>query len=219
MISGRSGILGLFAVGVVVITTACAGSQALASAEPAASPASSVALAANPSPSASPSPTPTASPSPTASPTPTPAPTPVPWKTYKSARFKYRMSYPSEWVVTPGTAKRADQYDDYDTHFVYVSRDTVSTYVDLPGTVADEKAVLKSHYRAKQLTDKKISLAGYTGRLITFSGVNEGRKLYIQVIVIKRGAVGYFIEMFSDIGAQPADRKLFNRMYKTFKPT
>ena len=129
------------------------------------------------------------------------------------------MSYPPDWVVTPGTSKRADQYDDFSSHFVYVSRDTVSTTVDLAGTVADEKALLKSHYKAKLLTDKKISLGSYSGRILTFNGVSDGRKLYLQIIVIKRGAVGYFIEMFSDRGNEAADRKLFYRMYKSFKPT
>ena len=213
----RSGILGTWAIGVAFLAGACTGNQGPASAAATASPASSVAVAASPSPSPTASPTP--SPTPTASPTPTPVPTPVPWKTYKSTRFKYRMSYPPDWVVTPGTSKRADQYDDFSTHFVYVSRDTVSTSVDLSGTIADEKALLKSHYKAKLLSDKKIALGSYSGRLLTFSGVSEGRKLYLQVIIIKRGAAGYFIEMFSDIGNQPEDRKLFYRMYKTFKPT
>jgi hypothetical protein len=212
----RSGIL-VLAVGVLAVATACGGDQAPASVAAAASPASSVALAA--SPSASPSASPTASPRPTASPAPTPVPTPVPWQTYRSKRFKYRMSYPPEWVVTPGTSKRADQYDDFRSHFVYVSRDTVSTTVDLAGTVADEKAFLRSHYKAKALSDKKISLGSYSGRLVTFSGVSDGRKLYMQVIIIKRSAVAYFIEMYSDTGTQPDDRKLFYRMYKTFKVT
>jgi hypothetical protein len=213
----RSGILGLSAVGMLVVASACSGNQAPPTVAVAASPASSVAVAASPSPSASAAATP--SPTPTASPTPTPVPTPVPWQTYRSKRFKYRMNYPPEWVVTPGTSKRADQYDDYSSHFVYVSRDTVSTTVDLPGTVADEKALLKSHYKAKLLTDKKISLGSYSGRLLTLSGVSDGRKLYMQVIVIRRSAVAYFIEMFSDTGAEADDRKLFYRMYKTFKPT
>jgi hypothetical protein len=209
----RSGILGTWAIGVAVLASACTGNQGPSAAT--ASPASSVALAASPSPSASPTPSPT----PTASPTPTPVPTPVPWKTYKSTRFKYRMSYPPDWVVTPGTSKRADQYDDFSSHFVYVSRDTVSTTVDLAGTVSDEKALLKSHYKAKLLTDKKITLGSYSGRILTFTGVSDGRKLYLQIIIIKRGAVAYFIEMFSDIGNEAADRKLFYRMYKSFKPT
>jgi hypothetical protein len=215
---GRSGFLGLAAVCMIVVaTTACGGSQAPADATAAASPASSVALAANPSPSPSPSASP--SPTPTASPTPTPVPTPEPWKTYSSKRFKYRMSYPPEWVVTPGTSKRADQYDDFSSHFVFASRDTVSTTVDLAGTVATEKALLKSHYKAKQISDKKISLGSYSGRSMTFSGVDDGRKLYIQVLTIRRGAVAYFIEMFSDAGNEADDKKLFYRMYKTFKPT
>lgn len=213
----RSGITGLGALSLCLVLTACGGSQSSASS----SPESSIALAASPSPSpsSSPTPEPTPSPSPTATPAPTPVPTPEPWKIYKSKRFKYQIKYPPDWVVTPGSAKMADQIDDYSSHFVYVSRDTVSTFVDLAGTVTQEKALLKSHYKAKPLTDKRVSVGSYSGRLLTFTGVNEGRKLYMQVLILKRGAVGYFVEMFSDTGTQPADRKLFQKMYRTFKPT
>lgn len=215
--SSRSGILVVWAIGLILVVTGCAGNQTpAASVVATASPASSVALAASPSPSPTATPTPT--PEPTATPTPTPVPTPEPWKVYKSKRFKYQMKYPPDWVVTPGSSTRADQFDDYASHYVYVSRDTVSTSVDLEGTVAHEKALFKSHYKAKVLTDKKVIVGSYSGRLVTFSGVNDGRKLYIQVVIIKRGAVGYFIEMFSDPGQEAADRKLFLRMYNSFKP-
>jgi hypothetical protein len=216
-------MLTIWALGLVAVVAACGGNQApAASVAASASPESSLAAAATPSPSPSASPTATPSATPTAEPTPeatpTPAPTPEPWKTYKSKRFKYSMKYPPDWVVTPGSSRRADQYDDYNTHFVFVSRDTVSTTVDLAGTVAHEKATLKSHYRAKILSDRKVSVGSYSGRLVTATGVSDGRKLYIQVVIIKRGAVGYFIEMFSDRGTEAADRKLFLRMYNSFKP-
>ena len=215
--STRSGILAVWAIGLIVVIAGCGGNQTpAASVAATASPASSVALAASPSPSPTATPEPT--PTPTATPTPTPVPTPEPWKVYKSKRFKYQMKYPPDWVVTPGSSTRADQFDDFASHYVYVSRDTVSTSVDLEGTVAHEKALFKSHYKAKVLTDKKVAVGSYSGRLVTFSGVNDGRKLYIQVVIIKRGAVGYFIEMFSDPGQEAADRKLFLRMYNSFKP-
>jgi hypothetical protein len=216
--SKHSWTLAVLSVGLAVVATACGGAPAPAASVASASPASSIALAASPSPSATPTAEPTPSPAPTATPAPTPVPTPVPWKTYKSARFKYQMKYPPDWVVTPGSSKRADQIDDYSSHFVYVSRDTVSTTVDLNGTVANEKALFRSHYKAKLLSDKKVYVGKYSGRILTFSGVNEGRKLYMQVVIIKRGAVGYFIEMFSDPGTEGADRKLFLRMYNSFKP-
>jgi hypothetical protein len=212
--------LGVWALGLIVVA-ACGGTQApAASVAATASAGSSVALAASPSPSASPTVTPEATPTatPTASPTPTPVPTPEPWKLYKSKRFRYSMKYPPDWVVTPGSSTRADQFDDYGSHFVFVSRDTVSTTVDLEGTVAHEKALLRSHYKAKILSDKRIVVGSYSGRLITASGVNDGRKLYIQVVIIKRGAIAYFIEMWSDPGQEAADRKLFLRMYNSFKP-
>ena len=221
--SKRLGMLGLWIAAAMVVATACAApSQNPASTVAAASPAASVAQVATASPSASASPTasPTATPTaePTATPSPTPAPTPVPWQTYKSKLFKYSMKYPPDWIVTPGTSKRSDQYDDSGTHFVYVYRDTVSTTVDLNGTVSAEIAYYKSHYKAKLLTNKLVHVGAYSGKSLTFTGSANGRKFYMQVIIIKRGKVGYFIEMWSDPGAESADRKLFLRIYNSFKP-
>ena len=221
--SKRPGILGLWVIAVIVMASACAApSQNAATTVAAASPAASVAQVASASPSASanasasPSATPIAEP--TATPSPTPAPTPVPWKTYKSKLFKYAMKYPPEWIVTPGTSKRSDQYDDSGTHFVYVYRDTVSTSVDLNGTVSSEIAYYKSHYKAKLLTNKLVHVGTYSGKSLTFTGSTNGRKFYMQVVIIKRGKVGYFIEMWSDPGSESADRKLFLRIYNSFKP-
>ena len=220
--SKRSRILCLWGTAVIVVATACAAptQNPAASLAVVASPTSSVAEVASASPSASASPTssPTASPEPTATPTPTPAPTPVPWKTYKSKLFRYQMKYPPDWVVTPGTSKRSDTFDDYSVHYVYVFRDTVSTSVDLNGTVSSEIAYYKSHYKAKLLTNKLVHVGAYSGKSLTFTGTSNGRKFYMQVVIIKRGKVGYFIEMWSDPGAESADRKLFLRMYNSFKP-
>ena len=220
--SKRSTILSLWGTAVIVVATACGAPTQTPAASVAvvASPTSSVAEVASASPSASPTSTatPTATPEPTATPSPTPEPTPVPWKTYKSKLFKYQMKYPPEWVVTPGTSKRSDQYDDYGSHFVYVYRDTVSTSVDLNGTVSSEIAYYKSHYKAKLLTNKLVHVGAYSGKSLTFTGSSNGRKFYMQVVIVKRGKVGYFIEMWSDPGAESADRKLFLRMYNSFKP-
>ena len=219
--SKRSGILSMWAVAVVLVATACGGAPTPAASVAApASPTTSVALAASPTPSASPSPTasPTATPVPTATPSPTPIPTPAPWKTYKSKRYKYSMKYPPDWVVTPGSAGHADQFDDYQSHYVTVFRDTVSTFVDLNGTVSQEIALMKSHYKAKLLTNKIVHVGAYSGKILTFTATDNGRKFYVQIVIIKRGAVGYFIDMWSDPGTEAADRRLFLRIYNSFKP-
>jgi hypothetical protein len=218
--SKRSGILSLWAVAVVVVATACGAPAPAASVAAPATPSSSVAFAASPTPSASPSPTasPTATPIPTATPSPTPVPTPEPWKTYTSKRYKYSIKYPPDWVVTPGSAGHADQFDDYQSHYVTVFRDTVSTFVDLNGTVSQEIALMKSHYKAKLLTNKIVHIGAYSGRILTFTATDNGRKFYVQIVIIKRGAVGYFIDMWSDPGTEAADRKLFLRIYNSFKP-
>jgi hypothetical protein len=167
---------------------------------------------------ASPSASAAATPEPTATPSPTPAPTPVPWKKFTSTRYKYSVKYPPDWVVTKGSAKLADQIDDYSTHFVFLSRDTVSGIASINLTATHDKAYMKSHYKAKLLTDKRLTVNGWPGRLMTFAGSDGGRKLYIQHLILAKGKVGYIVEMFSDRGTESKDKALFKKIYKTFKP-
>ena len=211
-------IVGLLAVSVSGIA-GCSAGQTTSSAVAVAAVTPSPSAAATSTPAASATASPTATPEPTATPAPTPKPTPVPWAVYKSKRFKYSIKHPPEWIVTPGASDRADQIDDFSAHYVFLERDTVSTWVDIKGTVDAQKAFYKSHYKAKLVSDKKVSVGRLSGRLLTFNGTEDGRKFRIQHLIIARGKVGYFVTMWSDPGNEKADAKLFLRMYNSFKPT
>jgi hypothetical protein len=143
----------------------------------------------------------------------------VPWKTYKSKRNKYSIKYPPEWVVTPGTAKLADQIDDYVNHYVFLSRDTEPRTVSLNLSATHAIATIKSHYKAKLLSNKKVKLRGWPGRLLTFNATQDGRKIYIQELILAKGKAGYFIDMFSDRGNAAKDKALFKKIYRTWKPS
>ena len=213
-------IVGLLIVTVSGITAACdvgQASPAAVAAAPTSSPSSSAAPP-RPTPAPTAVATPTATPVPTPDPTPTPAPTPVPWLVYKSKLYKYSIKYPPDWIVTPGSKTRADEIDDFTSHYVYLERDTVSTWVDMKGTVASQKATFKSHFKATLLSDKVVHVGSLTGHLLTFNGSLDGRKFRIQHLIIAHGKVGYLISMFSDRGDEKADAKLFLRMYNSFKP-
>lgn len=177
----------------------------------------------SPSPSASPSPspTPTATPTPvpTATPLPTPAPTPVPWKSYKSKRYHYSIKYPPTWIVTPGSAKLADQFDEFGLPIVTVYRDLVSGVASVSITVRHDIAYYKSHYHAKLLSNKAVKLAGWSGRMLIFSGVDDGRKLLFQHIILAKGRAGFFIDMDGDLDQAAPDKALFKKIYKTWRPT
>jgi hypothetical protein len=164
--------------------------------------------------------TPETTPAPAASPVPeaTPVPTPEPWKSFTSKRYRYAVKYPADWFVTNGSTKLADQIDDYVSHYVYLSRDTVSGAISIGLTVTHDKATFKSHYKAKLLSSKKVTVNGWPGRLLTFDGSENGRKLFIQHLILGKGKVGYFVDMFSDRGQATADTALFKQIYKTFKP-
>lgn len=208
-------IIGLLAVGVSGVTGACAAGQVPSSAAVVAPTPTPSTAGATVMPTATPTPSPTATPEPTAS----PSPTPVPWAVHKSKLFKYQIKHPAEWIVTPGSKSRADLIDDSGSHYVSIERDTVSTWVDVGGTVDFEKAYFKSHYKAKLVSDKKVSVGSLSGRLLTFNGTDDGQKFRIQHLIIARGKVGYFVTMWSDPGNEKADAKLFLRMYNSFKPT
>jgi hypothetical protein len=129
------------------------------------------------------------------------------------------MKYPPTWIVTPGNASRADAYDDF-FDYVLANRDTVSGRISITRTVSSETAFMKSHFKAKRLTNKPIRLAkGYTGRILTFNATTHGRKVYVQVIIVGKGRVAYFIQMWTDRGDEKADRAFFKQFYKTWKPT
>ncbi|MBA2382776.1 MAG: hypothetical protein H0V73_11755 [Chloroflexi bacterium] len=128
------------------------------------------------------------------------------------------MKYPPDWVVTPGTAKLADAYDNFDYPYVYVSRDTVSGTVSLSLSVSASISYYKSHNKAKLISTSKVRLAGWGGKLLTFDGVDDGLKVRIQVIILAKGSVGYYIWMFTERTTAAQDKALFKRMYTSWRP-
>jgi hypothetical protein len=211
----------LISVLIVGLVAAC--DSATSSPAPSSPPVAAVSSAApSPSPSAAPSPsatpTPTATPSPTPTPTPTPAPTPEPWKTYKSARYHYLIKYPPTWIVTPGTSKLSDQFDDFESTYLYVWRDTVSGTASVNLTVSHDIAYYKSHFKAKLSSNKAIRLAGWPGRILIFTGVDNGQKVLIQRIVIAKGSAGYTLTMWSDLSDAAVAKATFKKMYLTWRP-
>jgi hypothetical protein len=216
-------IVAVLSAGLVVGACGSNATPAPSSPESIAPSPSALTAAASPAPSASRSPSPTVAPTATPEPTPTlaptPAPTPVPWKTYTSSRFHYKMKYPPDWIVTPGSAKVADTYDNFRSPYIYVFRDVVSTSVSISATVTAQIAYYKSHYKAKLVSNAYIKLAGYTGRLLTFSGVDNGAKVIIKEAIIGKGRAGYFLTMYGEPASAEADRDLFKKMYLTWRPT
>ena len=165
-------------------------------------------------------PAPTATPEPTAAPTPTPAPTPEPWASYKSKRYHYSIKYPPTWIVTRGSARVPDQFDGYGYPYLFVARDVVrGGTASMSLTVAHEIAYNKSHYKAKLVSNKPVKLRGYSGRLLTFNGVDNGLKVQLQRLILGKGQVGYFLTMWGNRDAAVADQALFKKIYKTWRPT
>ena len=49
-------------------------------------------------------------------------------------------------------------------------------------------------------------------------GKEEGVDTYYQLLLLSKGRVRYFLDWRSDNGDRDADKAMFERMYKTFKP-
>jgi len=169
-------------------------------------------------PEATPTPTPAATPTP--SPTPSSTPTPEPWQSYTSKKLKYSMKYPPDWVVTPATPGYSEQFDDRGITFVFVDRypGVGGSVTALERSAKAEVAYYKSHYDAKVLSNKKARVAGLPGRLIKMTGQVDDVETYFQVLLVANGRMEYRLDWQSPDGDHDADKALFERMYKSFRP-
>jgi hypothetical protein len=191
----------------------------LALASPSAEPSPSVAPSASDTASPSPSDSASPSPSPTATPLPTPSPTPVPWQTYTSKLYHYKISYPPNWIATPGSAKRADEFDNYDRPWVFVERHTVSGIVSVSLTASADSAYMKSHYAAKLVTTKSLKLAGgYSGKFLLYRGKDNGVAITVQEVFVAKGRVGYILTSWGYREQESPDIRLFKQMYTSWRP-
>jgi len=148
-------------------------------------------------------------------------PTPVPWKSYTSKRYHYKISYPPDWVVTPGSGDYSDEFDAFGYPYLYIYRDTVPSgyVVSVSMTVAHDIAYDKSHYHATLVSNKPIKVDGWSGRIVTMKGADGAVKIQIQLVVLANGRVGYEIEMQSDQAVANSDTALFKRIYSSWRPT
>ena len=165
-------------------------------------------------------PTPTPSATPTPAPTPSPTPTPEPWQSFRSKKAHFSIKYPPNWVATPATPGYADSFDDRGFTFLFIDRylGSGASASALAQSAKAEIAYYKSHYDAKVLSNKKAKVAGLNGRLIKMTGKVEGLKTYFQVLLLAKGRYEYRFDWQSGDGNRDADKALFQRIYKTFKP-
>ena len=162
---------------------------------------------------------PTAAPTPTPAPTATPTPAPVAWQKHTSKRFQYAIAYPPGWIVTPGDATHADQFDAFNYPYIYVSRDTVGGSASVALTVTDIIRTTKSHYKARVTANRPIRLAGgYSGRIVTFKGKDGTVPVTIQKIFVAKGREGYFLSMYADNATVATGADVFERMYRSWRP-
>ena len=143
--------------------------------------------------------------------------TPEPWQSYTSKRFKYAMKYPPAWVVTPGSKTRPDRFDGFGPPNVFASRDTVTGTISVSRTVSSAVAYMKRHYKAKLTSNKSIRLRGWPGRILTFDATPDGVKYRVPAIILGKGRVAYFIEMWGLHENAKADAVLFKKIYKTWR--
>jgi hypothetical protein len=123
-------------------------------------------------------------------------------------------------VVTPGSAGVSDSFDNFDLPYVTVYRNVIESGEtgSLGLTATSDIAFYKSHYKAKVLTNKSITVAGWPARLLIFSGTIDGQKELLQHLIIAKDRVTYRLDMDGLLEKQTGDKALFKKMYLTFRP-
>ena len=66
---------------------------------------------------------------------------------------------------------------------------------------------------------RPAKLAGWSGRIVEFSGDDGGVKVTIQHILLIKGRTSYDIELWGEAENTAADRALFKTIYATWRPT
>jgi hypothetical protein len=168
----------------------------------------------------SPSPSPSLTPSEPPSPTVTPSATPEPWQTYTSKLYRYTISYPPGWTVSPGDKTSFDGFDSFAEPRFYVGHHVESYTIDVADYIRQDIAYYKSKFKAKVVSNKPIKLASsYVGRIVEFLGDESGTKVGISHILVAKGKSYYELNFWIDDPATSAGRELFPEIYKSWRPT
>ena len=142
---------------------------------------------------------------------------PEPWAFFISTRNGYRIGYPADWAVKPGSATLADGFAG-GSRYVYASRahqknvDLAYLAKRMPGELASITGY------AKISVDRvvKAKLDGVAARRVEWHGTFDGKRVYGQAIVTVKGAWWYFLGMEQLAKTDAASRSLFGTLIGTF---
>ena len=142
-------------------------------------------------------------------------------KSYTSKKYHYKISYPPDWIVTPGSGNYSDEFDNFVYPYLYVYRDVVPSgyYVAVSKAMNQRIAYFKSHYHASVVSNKSIKVNGWPGRIAILKGKDGVVNLQIQELILAKGRIGYELELMGQLDAAAADKALFKRIYSSWHPT
>jgi hypothetical protein len=127
------------------------------------------------------------------------------------------MQVPPDWTVVPGTKTRPDRFGGVGPPGVFVSRDTVAGTISVSRTVSKVAAYLKREYGAKLVSNKSIKLRSWKGRILTLDLTDDGVPYRVQAIVVGKGRVAYFLEMWGRREDAKQDAALFKKIVRTWR--
>ena len=154
----------------------------------------------------------------TPTPTPSPTPTPEPWQAYRSKKLKYSMKYPPDWVATlqrPAMAIAST---------TAVQRSSSSTAMSAPAPSRPSRGRRRLKLPTTRATTTRRCCPTRRPRspvgTVAYQDDGQPRRRgdLLPIAAAGQGSSGLLARLEPVDDDRGADKALFERMYKSFKP-
>ena len=142
------------------------------------------------------------------------------WTVYVSSVDHYSIAHPDDFD------HRRDGSTDYfvapdSKHVAYVLRDKLQAGATLNLVAGNELTAIKKLLGAKTGTNDPVSIAGFTGRLLTVAGASKayGGKVVSYEAVLVKGKLVFVVGFIAPAGNAAAERVTMDALLATFRAT
>jgi hypothetical protein len=142
------------------------------------------------------------------------------WTVYESSGEHYSIAHPDDFDRTREGS--SDYFVGPDQkHVAYVYRDKLQAGATLNLVAGNELRAIKKLLGAKTATNDPVSIAGFTGRLLTIAGANKayGGKVVSYEAILVRGKLVFVVGFIAPAGNDAAERATMDALLATFRAT